>query len=238
MNNPENIYFNDVWVFDIRKVVDDNKTLEIKDAKWMKVQTKGEAPKGRKGHMAFYYEKNMIVWGGTNGIYDEKMNEIHILDTETWFWQTVNNTSNNLTSRSLFSVCQFEEHSILIFGGLENHSNRSLNEIVSLNLLDYQFDHPFVAGEYPSQRYGHECCLLKDDLGGEQIFVIGGMSSEFCTMDIHFLKRTDRKADQTWGRILEKNDFEDKIIKTANNYIFENIKYFTVLKDLSIEEKS
>lgn len=237
MNIPDNTYFNDVWLLDIRKVSDDSKLLEVKDAGWIKVNTKGETPLGRKGHMACYCEKNMIVFGGDGGVHDQKLNDIHVLDTELWNWKTISNTSNNITSRSLFSACQFEDQ-VLVFGGLENHSNDSLNEVLSLNLIEYQFNHPFVAGEYPLKRYGHASCLITDDLEEDKLFILGGINTDYCTMDIHFLKKRDRKPNQTWERIVEKNDFEDKVMKTANNYIFENIKYLNVLKDLTIEEKS
>jgi hypothetical protein len=109
--------------------------------------------------------------------------------------------------------------------------------VISLNLVDFQFDCPFVAGEYPSSRYGHTCCVVMDENDEEKMF-IGGIGTDYCTMDIHFLKQRERRPGQTWEPIIEKSEFETRVTKQANDFIFENVKYLNLLQDKSIHERS
>ena len=77
-----------------------------------------------------------------------------------------------------------------------------------------------------------------DENDEEKILFIGGINTDYCTMDIHFFKERQRHSGQTWEPIIAKTDFETKISQQANNYIFENVKYFNVLQDKSIHERS
>lgn len=138
-----------------------------------------------------------------------------------------------MTPRSTFSVAKFEHDSILMFGGLENETNKPTNEVLSLNLNDFHMDCPFAAGEYPCARYGHNCCVMEDPTDEENntIVFLGGIEHDYCTMDLFFLHYRVKNPDAHWEKIIEKTAFEHRISKQANHFIFDSRKYMNELQD-------
>lgn len=113
----------------------------------------------------------------------------------------------------------------------------ALNELLFLDLKDMHFSFPFTAGQYPQARYGHACCkyVHRDQ---EHIFMVGGMTKVFCTMDIYTLTQTVRKEGQAWEKIVQKSPLEDLVSKRAASVIYQARKYKVELYDMIIEEKT
>ena len=100
MSIPDNKYFNDVYIMDYRKQKEDPKSMEVTDVQWYKIDAKGQPPFPRKGHMSYYFDQSMIVFGGTDGNFENHDTKIYILSTDNYTWKTVDTTSNILTPRS------------------------------------------------------------------------------------------------------------------------------------------
>lgn len=124
-----------------------------------------------------------------------------------------------------------------MFGGVENKSSEATNDLLFLDLKEMYFSFPFTAGQYPEARYGHACCTY-EIAGVKDIFLVGGMNKEFCTMDIFALTQIVRQERVDWEKIVNKTEVEEKASKRASNFIYQSRKYKVELYDLLIEEKT
>lgn len=66
--------------------MNDLHALDCDTYTWRQVQTRGEAPQQRANHSSAVLEETneLVIFGGWNG--RERLNDIHILDTETGVW--------------------------------------------------------------------------------------------------------------------------------------------------------
>ncbi|KAG7342241.1 galactose oxidase [Nitzschia inconspicua] len=69
-----------------REYLNDLHALNVDTMVWRKVETTGEIPQQRANHSSAFLEETgeLFVFGGWNGM--ERLNDIHILDTETSNW--------------------------------------------------------------------------------------------------------------------------------------------------------
>ncbi|KAI2492754.1 Kelch motif [Fragilaria crotonensis] len=69
-----------------REYLNDLHALHVDTYQWRRVQTTGEIPQQRANHSSAFLEETgeLFVFGGWNG--RERLNDIHILDTETSNW--------------------------------------------------------------------------------------------------------------------------------------------------------
>lgn len=127
---------------------------------------------------------------------------------------------------------------VFFFGGLENLSNKGLNDTMCLNMNDMHISFPFTAGEYPVGRYGHSACNYISSEGEENMLMLGGIDHGFCTMDIFTLVEMNRMPEQRWEKIIEKDNFENKATKEAGKFVYRARKHCLDLHDIIVEEKS
>ena len=81
--------FREVYVFrggNGREYLNDLHALNVDTYRWRRVETNGEIPQQRANHSSAFLEETgeLFVFGGWNG--RERLNDIHILDTETSTW--------------------------------------------------------------------------------------------------------------------------------------------------------
>lgn len=80
---------NEIYLFrggNGREYLNDLHALDCDTYTWRQVQTRGEAPQQRANHSSAVLEETneLFIFGGWNG--RERLNDIHILDTETGVW--------------------------------------------------------------------------------------------------------------------------------------------------------
>lgn len=73
-----------------REYLNDLHALDVETYNWRTVETQGTAPQQRANHSSALLDHNgkseLFIFGGWNG--SERLNDIHILDTETSTWST------------------------------------------------------------------------------------------------------------------------------------------------------
>ncbi|EAY14551.1 Kelch motif family protein [Trichomonas vaginalis G3] len=69
-----------------RQYLEDLHTIDIYTGKVARVNTSGDTPGPRSAVLIAYYNKNLFVWGGYNGVWPTTL---HILNTETMIWQSI-----------------------------------------------------------------------------------------------------------------------------------------------------
>ncbi|PWN29903.1 galactose oxidase, partial [Jaminaea rosea] len=157
---------NDVWLLDVR----DPSRLE-----WREMECTGKMPIGRGYHTGNVVDDKLIVIGGSDG--HMSFNDIHVLrlDTSTWYQIKTDEVHNRLghTSTQIGSY-------LFVFGG---HDSRSYsNEILTLNLVNLQWEARRVCGKRPAGR-GYHQAWLKDS----RLFVHGGFDGREVFDDLFFL---------------------------------------------------
>ena len=65
------------------------------------------------------------------------------------------NIEKTITSRNNFSVCKLNQNQVVIFGGIENKTQETLDEFILWDLESFKLMKPFVAGESPGKSKGH-----------------------------------------------------------------------------------
>jgi len=239
INTPDNIMYNDVWIMNYEHMQPDHNDDTINNITFKPVRTTGESPSPRKGHSAFCYNESMFVFGGETREYGENTtNKIYILDLNTsWNWSTIDTSVNKISSRSLFSTSWFDNDTVLFFGGLENDTNKGVNDLIYLDLKNMHFSFPFTAGEYPDSRYGHSTCNYIEG-GKESLMLLGGIDDCFCTMDIYSLLELRRVQGQSWEKIIQKTQYEEDVTQKAIKFVYNARTHNLNLKDILIEEKN
>eukprot|EP00330_Aristerostoma_sp_ATCC50986_P009487 CAMPEP_0114599248 /NCGR_PEP_ID=MMETSP0125-20121206/21751_1 /TAXON_ID=485358 ORGANISM="Aristerostoma sp., Strain ATCC 50986" /NCGR_SAMPLE_ID=MMETSP0125 /ASSEMBLY_ACC=CAM_ASM_000245 /LENGTH=172 /DNA_ID=CAMNT_0001806055 /DNA_START=70 /DNA_END=585 /DNA_ORIENTATION=+ len=152
---PDNSYLNDVWLINYSNVTFGSALSEIPGTVCTPKKTKGDIPIARKAHGAIVAGKSMLVYGGKTlkDEDEEDVNWIHQLTFENWTWKKISGIARPKTSRAFFSYCPFEDNKLMIFGGIDNLSGKCLNDTYILDLDDYHWSCPFIAGNVPGSRY-------------------------------------------------------------------------------------
>lgn len=159
INMPENILFNDFWIFDFSRVEFEPLMEDQEGCISHQITTSGSIPSQRKGHNTVCYKNNFYLFGGqTQDLKENTTRFIHILNLETFVWTLFDVVNSNISPRSQMTTNWINPETIFFFGGLENISNEGLNDVICLRMEDLHFSFPFVAGEYPLPRYGHASC--------------------------------------------------------------------------------
>lgn len=157
---------NDVWLLDVR----DPSRLE-----WKELSCDGKIPIGRGYHTGNVVDDKLIVIGGSDG--HMSFNDIHVLrlDTRTWYQVKTDEVHNRLghTSTQVGSY-------LFVFGG--HDSKGYSNEILTLNLVNLQWEPRRVCGQRPAGR-GYHQAWLKDS----RLFVHGGFDGKDVFDDLYLL---------------------------------------------------
>lgn len=158
--------------------LNDVHTLDVNDLsrlEWRKVQCSGKVPIGRGYHTSNLVDGKLIVIGGSDG--HMSFNDIHILrlDTRTWYQVKTDEVHNRL-GHTATQVGSY----LFIFGGHDSKTYTS--ELLTLNLVNLQWEPRKVCGKRPQGR-GYHQAWLRDS----RLFVHGGFDGKDIFDDLHFL---------------------------------------------------
>lgn len=158
--------------------LNDVHTLDVSDLsrlEWRRMNCGGKVPIGRGYHTSNLVDGKLIVIGGSDG--HMSFNDIHILrlDTQTWY-QVKTDEIHNRLGHSATQVGSY----LFIFGGHDSKTYTS--ELLTLNLVNLQWEPRKVCGKKPQGR-GYHQAWLRDS----RLFVHGGFDGKDIFDDLHFL---------------------------------------------------
>ncbi|SPO26469.1 related to Tip elongation aberrant protein 1 [Ustilago trichophora] len=158
--------------------LNDVHTLDVNDLsrlEWRKMECGGKVPIGRGYHTCNLVDGKLIVIGGSDG--HMSFNDIHILrlDTQTWY-QVKTDEIHNRLGHTATQVGSY----LFIFGGHDSKTYTS--ELLTLNLVNLQWEPRKVCGKKPQGR-GYHQAWLRDS----RLFVHGGFDGKDIFDDLHFL---------------------------------------------------
>ena len=116
INMPENILFNDLWVFDFKKIrCNLFEEEDIEDCTFTEMECSGSIPLERKGHTALCYADSMYVFGGQTQDLNHKITDtIWILNLDSFVWSNIDTSLAKITPRSQISITWLSESTILV----------------------------------------------------------------------------------------------------------------------------
>ena len=117
-------------------------------------------PQGRKGHGAVIFKNSLYIYGGKTNEGIENHSHLYELNLQTFVWKKVLTIGKAPSSRSFFSFSMFGADRIFLFGGIDNATNKVLNESYILQ-LSKQF-HKFKRIYIGVRLLLREICLLRD----------------------------------------------------------------------------
>ncbi|CDS00393.1 hypothetical protein [Sporisorium scitamineum] len=158
--------------------LNDVHTLDVNDLsrlEWRNLECSGKVPIGRGYHTSNLVDGKLIVIGGSDG--HMSFNDIHILrlDTRTWY-QVKTDEIHNRLGHTATQVGSY----LFIFGGHDSKTYTS--ELLTLNLVNLQWESRKVCGQKPLGR-GYHQAWLRDS----RLFVHGGFDGKDIFDDLHFL---------------------------------------------------
>ncbi len=153
-------------------------TLDVNDLsrlEWRKMDCVGKVPIGRGYHTSNLVDGKLIVIGGSDG--HMSFNDIHILriDTQTWYQVKTDEVHNRL-GHTATQVGSY----LFIFGGHDSKTYTS--EVLTLNLVNLQWEPRKVCGKKPPGR-GYHQAWLRDS----RLFVHGGFDGKEIFDELHYL---------------------------------------------------
>lgn len=158
--------------------LNDVHTLDVNDLsrlEWRTLQCSGKVPIGRGYHTSNLVDGKLIVIGGSDG--HMSFNDIHILrlDTRTWY-QVKTDEIHNRLGHTATQVGSY----LFIFGGHDSKTYTS--ELLTLNLVNLQWEPRKVCGKKPQGR-GYHQAWLRDS----RLFVHGGFDGKDIFDDLYYL---------------------------------------------------
>lgn len=158
--------------------LNDVHTLDVNDLsrlEWRRMECSGKVPIGRGYHTSNLVDGKLIVIGGSDG--HMSFNDIHILRLETRTWYQVK--TDEIHNRLGHTATQVGSY-LFIFGGHDSKTYTS--ELLTLNLVNLQWEPRKVCGKKPQGR-GYHQAWLRDS----RLFVHGGFDGKDIFDDLHFL---------------------------------------------------
>jgi len=90
--------------------------LDVVRKEWIRPETNGELPSGRRSHSAFMHGDNMYIFGGYNGATDQHFNDFFRYDPENGLWTRVTPFGNGPAPRRR-QGCVILDNRAFFFGG-------------------------------------------------------------------------------------------------------------------------
>ena len=214
----------DLWFLDIKNQ---------EEANWMQVPIEGQTPGPRYGHSMVYIYPNLILFGGSSNVGQNKKNlimkDVWIFPTDKtpFNWIRLDIEGNSILSARLYhTACVYqkingENESLVLFGGRDSQ-NVSLKDLCLLtkqkdNNYQWQLITPKNNDVAPISRHQHAATMF-----GPFLFVIGGRSSHssFTTFDVFSF------VSNSWYRFGSVGLFRHTIWISYNDSKFEDIELF------------
>lgn len=159
---------NDLWCFNFT------------DKRWTKVNSQGDIPCPRDGHLAgLIHHKYMMIYGGLDSS-DKVIPSVHLLDLDTLIWVIAQMEGDEPSLRDSQS-CALINNNCYLFGG-QGEKDKLFNDMYimsfDINEQDKQYKvtmtKKVIEGEVPSSRSSHTCVSYNNRC----IFIIGGENEQ------------------------------------------------------------
>ncbi|CEH13181.1 Kelch repeat-containing proteins [Ceraceosorus bombacis] len=142
---------------------------------WKKVECQGKIPIGRGYHTSNLIDGKLIVIGGSDG--HMSFNDIHILRLDTKVWYQVK--TDEIHNRLGHTATQVGSY-LFVIGGHNSHNYTP--EILTLNLVNLQWEPRRVCGRKPPGR-GYHQAWLRDS----RLFIHGGFDGKEIYDDLYYV---------------------------------------------------
>ncbi|KAF4577500.1 Negative regulator of mitotic exit [Pleurotus pulmonarius] len=154
-------FFNDIWAFDLN-------TLRSQPVWELYEPTTGDRPAPRSGHSCVAHGDNIILFGGTDGIYH--YHDTWAFDTKTRTWaelQCIGYIPENREGHAASLVGDV----MYVFGGrgVGRESGEYLRDVVALNITSQRWFMFKNMGPGPSARWGNAMASV-----GSKVVALGG----------------------------------------------------------------
>lgn len=133
---PENIILNDVWIMNFENMAVNSSLADISGAECKLQPVKGDVPTPRRGHSAIGIGAELFVFGGKGLDEQEDTSQIYALNCESWVWRKVVTIGKAPSPRSFMTADLFTNNRIIFFGGIDNETNQSKNDVYILQTND------------------------------------------------------------------------------------------------------
>jgi|GEM_PF-3160033 hypothetical protein len=156
---------------------------------WKFTQIQGNPPQSRYGHSAIRYQNSMIIFAGEDNETNKTLNDVHILNLESWTWEKPQVSGEIPPSRS-FHIAVLNKEQMVVWGGYFEQIPGGYicndTDVYILELKTWYWSRVIPNGTPPVARSHHSAALFKDKL-----FIYGGRSDiYFSYNDLHLLDLT------------------------------------------------
>ncbi|MBW4673753.1 MAG: hypothetical protein KME52_06940 [Desmonostoc geniculatum HA4340-LM1] len=157
---------------------------------WKNPKIQGKPPQSRYGHSAILYQNYMIIFGGEHNDTFETLNDIHLLDLESWTWIQPQ-IFGEIPAKRSFHTAVLAEDKMLVWGGYQEAKDGgyifSDVDVHILNLKTWQWSQITPNGTPPAPRSHHSVVLFKNKL-----LIDGGSYDIYAALkDLHLLDITN-----------------------------------------------
>ena len=165
-------------------------------AKWSVLNS---GPPPRHGHSATALHRRLYIFGGKGArvseVDGEYLNDMHVLDPETWAWKEIAGRSRVIPPARAFHSASAIDDRIIIFGGAcaegTTDDFNCRNDVWSFKLDVREWVQITMAGEPPAPRAAHTAASVSAG-GGQQVIVFGGTDGDGVFDDVHLMQVTSR----------------------------------------------
>lgn len=157
---------NDVYVLDV---------MDMNRLEWHRIDCHGKIPIGRGYHTSNLVDGKLIVIGGSDG--HMSFNDIHILKLDTQIWYQIK--TDEIHNRLGHTATQVGSY-LFVVGG--HDSQRYTPDVLTLNLVNLQWEPRRVCGHTPAGR-GYHQAWLRDS----RLFVHGGFDGKEIYDDLYYI---------------------------------------------------
>jgi Galactose oxidase, central domain len=131
---------------------------------WKYPQTKGDPPQSRHGHSAIRYQNSMIVFAGEDNETEKTLNDVHILDLESWTWEQPQVSGKIPESRSFHTAVLYQEQMVVWGGYSERIEGGFICNDTAIYILDLKTWHwsRIIADGTPPVARSHYSAVVFD----------------------------------------------------------------------------
>eukprot|EP01135_Chromosphaera_perkinsii_P007933 Nk52_evm5s1073 gene=Nk52_evmTU5s1073 len=216
----------EVWVFTFSTGL---------SGKWQKLSSKkGPSPSGRHHHSATLFGADMYVFGGGSKHEDHfhAFNDMWKLNLVSYTWENIVPTGSQIPSeRSGHSTALWNDHLLMMGGGLCKGTCVLNNELWAFSLKDHSWVNIRTSGPAPSPR--HKLSLVVQN---DQLVVFGGETTlphkyfnDVWIFDMKSVKKLLRKESIRENAFIRQIQYVMRLFLTATPSQFTLACFFLVL---------
>lgn len=223
-----------------------NENDKVSGSSWISiVDGKENKPSARKGHTMVYYKGSIILYGGmTNKGYED--DNLYRYTIETRQWKIITLSGVKPGCRAFHTMNFFNADSLIIFGGKVKDGGigeyKVSNDLVYIDLIEFDCSTPFIANIGPSPRFGHASSYNSNFSSSEHI-ITGGLDQTYCSVDVYIIKEMEINNDKKWVYEQKKMhsstnvnmESKDDVYETAKKTIISYKKQIETLESQTME---